>query len=56
MTVSSRLRPGLVKYAWAVYLVLMAAMIGAYLFVPPFKGYAVVVNVVGLDSVNCWLM
>ncbi len=50
MTVTSRLRPGLVKNSWALYLVLMGALIGAYLFVPPLKGYAVVVNVIGLGS------
>src|SRR5579862_9488814 len=29
----------------------MALLVGAYLFLPPFKGYAVVVNVVGFGSV-----
>jgi diguanylate cyclase (GGDEF)-like protein/PAS domain S-box-containing protein len=50
MTMVSRLRPGLASYAWAVYLGVMAALIGAYLFVPPFEGYAVVVNVIGVGS------
>ena len=50
MTLTSRSRLGLAKHAWACYLALMAALIGAYLFVPPFKGYAVVVNVIGVAS------
>jgi len=50
MIATSRLRLGLARYAWAAYLVLMAALIGAYLFVPPLKGYAVVVNVIGVGS------
>jgi diguanylate cyclase (GGDEF)-like protein/PAS domain S-box-containing protein len=36
--------------AWALYLAAMAVLIGAYLFVPPLKGYAVVVNVIGFGS------
>ena len=36
--------------AWAFYLAAMAVLIGAYLFVPPFKGYAVIVNVIGVAS------
>jgi diguanylate cyclase (GGDEF)-like protein/PAS domain S-box-containing protein len=47
----SRLRQGVARYAWVAYLVVMAALIGAYLFVPPLKGYAIVVNVVGVGSV-----
>jgi diguanylate cyclase (GGDEF)-like protein/PAS domain S-box-containing protein len=38
------------KNAWVVYLAAMAVLIGAYLFVPPFKGYAVMVNVIGVAS------
>ena len=49
MTSTSRLRPG-AQHAWACYLAAMAVLIGAYLFVPPFKGYAVVVNVIGVAS------
>ena len=49
MTMSSRLRPG-PSNAWAYYLLAMAALIGAYLFVPPPKGYSIVVNVVGVAS------
>jgi diguanylate cyclase (GGDEF)-like protein/PAS domain S-box-containing protein len=39
------------RTAWVYYATAMALLIGAYLFVPPFKGYAVVVNVVGFGSV-----
>ncbi len=49
MITGSRMRPGR-SNAWAFYLAGMALLIGAYLFVPPFKGYAVVVNVVGVGS------
>jgi diguanylate cyclase (GGDEF)-like protein/PAS domain S-box-containing protein len=38
------------RTAWAWYLAAMAALVAAYLFVPPLKGYAVVVNVIGLAS------
>ena len=44
-----QLRPGR-NSAWAYYLTAMAVLIGAYLFVPPFKGYAVIVNVIGVAS------
>jgi diguanylate cyclase (GGDEF)-like protein/PAS domain S-box-containing protein len=50
MTLASRMRPGR-STAWAYYLACMAVLIGAYLFVPPFKGYALVVNAVGLASI-----
>jgi diguanylate cyclase (GGDEF)-like protein/PAS domain S-box-containing protein len=46
----THLRPG-ARTAWAYYLAAMALLIGAYLFVEPFKGYAVVVNLVGAGSV-----
>jgi diguanylate cyclase (GGDEF)-like protein/PAS domain S-box-containing protein len=36
--------------AWAIYLVVMTVVTGAYLFVPPFEGYAVLVNVIGVAS------
>jgi diguanylate cyclase (GGDEF)-like protein/PAS domain S-box-containing protein len=36
---------------WLYYLGLMGVLLGAYLFVPPFKGYAVLVNVIGAGSV-----
>ncbi|HEY0417084.1 MAG TPA: PAS domain S-box protein, partial [Gaiellaceae bacterium] len=49
MTTASRLRPGR-SNAWALYLVAMGLLIGAYLFVPPFKGYALVVNAIGIAS------
>jgi diguanylate cyclase (GGDEF)-like protein/PAS domain S-box-containing protein len=49
MISTSRLRPGR-STAWALYLVVMTVVIAAYLFVPPFKGYALVVNLVGLAS------
>ena len=43
------LRPGK-NNAWAWYLVAMAALTFAYLFVAPLKGYAVVINVIGISS------
>jgi diguanylate cyclase (GGDEF)-like protein/PAS domain S-box-containing protein len=46
----TRLRPG-AQTAWGYYLAAMALLVSAYLFLPPFKGYAVVVNVIGLGSV-----
>ncbi len=49
MNTTSRLRPGR-RNIWVLYLAAMSLMIGAYLFVPPFKGYAVVVNLVGVAS------
>ncbi len=45
----SILRPGRER-AWILYLVAQSVLLGAYLFVPPFKGYAVLVNVVGIGS------
>jgi diguanylate cyclase (GGDEF)-like protein/PAS domain S-box-containing protein len=50
----TRLRPS-AKTAWGYYLAAMTLLIGAYVFVPPFKGYAVVVNVIGLGSVVAML-
>ena len=35
---------------WAWYLAAMAVLTVAYVFVPPFKGYALVINVIGLSS------
>ena len=35
---------------WLFYLVAMSLLVAAYVFVPPFKGYAVVVNLVGAGS------
>jgi len=51
MMPASRLRLGQ-RNAWAFYLAGMAVVIGAYLFVPPFKGYAVMVNIVGVGSLG----
>jgi diguanylate cyclase (GGDEF)-like protein/PAS domain S-box-containing protein len=39
------------RTVWVHYSVAMGLLILAYLFVPPFKGYAVVVNVVGFGAV-----
>jgi diguanylate cyclase (GGDEF)-like protein/PAS domain S-box-containing protein len=39
------------RTAWIWYVAAMAALLGAYVFVPPLKGYAVVVNVIGVTSV-----
>ena len=50
MTAVSRLVPGR-STIWAWYVAGMTVVIGLYLFVPPFKGYAVVVNVIGVASV-----
>ena len=36
--------------AWILYLTVQAAMLAAYLFIPPFKGYAVMVNAIGVAS------
>ena len=36
---------------WAWYLAAMAGLTGLYLFVPPFKGYAAVINFIGLCAV-----
>jgi diguanylate cyclase (GGDEF)-like protein/PAS domain S-box-containing protein len=35
---------------WAWYLAAMAVLTGLYLFVPPFKGYAALINFIGLCS------
>jgi diguanylate cyclase (GGDEF)-like protein/PAS domain S-box-containing protein len=46
---SARLRPGR-HSAWAWYLAAMAVLTFGYLFVTPLKGYAVVINVIGISS------
>jgi diguanylate cyclase (GGDEF)-like protein/PAS domain S-box-containing protein len=46
----NRLRPG-AQTAWAYYSAAMVLLIAAYLFVRPFEGYAVVVNILGVASV-----
>ena len=43
------LRPGR-ETAWAWYIAGMAILTAGYLFVPPFKGYAIVINVIGISS------
>jgi diguanylate cyclase (GGDEF)-like protein/PAS domain S-box-containing protein len=53
--VLNRLRPG-AHNAWAYYLAAMGLLVAAYLFVQPFKGYAVVVNIVGVGSVFAMLV
>src|SRR5581483_2768433 len=45
----TKLRPGRDR-AWLLYLSAQGILLGAYLFVPPFKGYAVLVNVIGVGS------
>jgi diguanylate cyclase (GGDEF)-like protein/PAS domain S-box-containing protein len=49
MTVAARLLPGK-QTLWAWYIVVLGGLLAAYLFVPPFKGYAIVVNVIGVSS------
>ncbi len=49
MTAALRLVPGK-RTLWAWYIAVMAALTAAYLFVPPFQGYAIVVNVIGVAS------
>jgi len=44
-----RLRPT-ARNVWLFYLAAMALLTGAYLFLPPLEGYAVVVNVIGVGS------
>src|SRR5262249_45005900 len=39
------------RYVWALYLAVMAVLLGAYLWVPPLEGYPIVVNVIGVGSV-----
>ena len=43
------LRPGR-QTAWAWYIAAMAVLTAGYLFVPPFKGYAVLINAIGISS------
>ncbi len=45
----AKLRPGRDR-AWLLYLIAQGILLGAYLFLPPFKGYAVLVNVIGVGS------
>ena len=49
MTAAARLLPGK-QTLWAWYIVVLGGLLAAYLFVPPFKGYAIVVNVIGVSS------
>ena len=49
MTLVQRLRPGR-RTVWAWYLAAMTILAIAYVFVPPFEGYALVINVIGLSS------
>jgi len=49
MTVAARLLPGK-QTLWAWYIVVLGGLLAAYLFVPPFEGYAIVVNVIGVSS------
>src|SRR3977135_1690847 len=49
MSLVARLRPGR-RTAWAWYLAVMAVMTAGYLWVPPFEGYALVINVIGVSS------
>ena len=45
------MKPSLMRrQLWAWYLAAMSVVTVAYLFVPPFKGYAVVINVIGVSS------
>jgi len=46
---SMRLRLGR-RGVWFWYLVTMAVLTGLYVFVPPFKGYAGLINLIGLTS------
>ncbi len=50
MTVIALLRPRRTTL-WAWYIAAMGALTAGYLFVPPLKGYAVAINVIGLLSV-----
>ena len=50
MTAVSRAMPGR-STIWAWYVAAMTVVVGLYVFVPPFKGYAVLVNVIGVASV-----
>ncbi len=49
MRVLALLRPSR-SSAWAWYLAAMVVLTGCYLFVAPLKGYAVVINVIGVSS------
>ena len=49
MTLVRRLAPNR-RTLWAWYIVALTGLTAAYLFVPPLKGYAVVVNVIGVSS------
>ena len=44
-----RLLPGR-QTAWVWYVATMVVLTAGYLFVPPFKGYAVLINAIGLSS------
>ena len=49
MKIAQRLRPGR-RTVWAWYLAAMTVLTVAYVFVPPFKGNALVINAIGLSS------
>jgi diguanylate cyclase (GGDEF)-like protein/PAS domain S-box-containing protein len=49
VTFVQRLAPSR-RTLWAWYIVALTGLTAAYLFVPPLKGYAVVVNVIGVSS------